>query len=214
MKEIRYTLITDGSSDRALMPILNWLLMELGVNIPIQAAWADLARLPHPPKKLEDRIEKAIALYPCDLLFIHRDAEKETRQKRVSEIHQAVNLLKEDVKLPVVCVIPVKMTEAWLLIDEKAIREAAGNPKGSQSLNLPKPSTIEKLSDLKENLKALLELARGHSSRKSQKFLIARARIAELIDDFHPLKQLPAFMDLESELKPTLGDRGWISDLT
>jgi hypothetical protein len=214
MKEIRYTLITDGSSDRALMPILNWLLMELGVNIPIQAAWADLARLPHPPKKLEDRIEKAIALYPCDLLFIHRDAEKETRQKRVSEIHQAVNLLKEDVKLPVVCVIPVKMTEAWLLIDEKAIREAAGNPKGSQSLNLPKPSTIEKLSDLKENLKALLELARGHSSRKSQKFLIARARIAELIDDFHPLKQLPAFMDLESELKQTLGDRGWISDLT
>jgi hypothetical protein len=214
MKEIRYTLITDGSSDRALMPILNWLLMELGVNIPIQAAWADLARLPHPPKKLEDRIEKAIALYPCDLLFIHRDAEKETRQKRVSEIHQAVNLLKEDVKLPVVCVIPVKMTEAWLLIDEKAIREAAGNPKGSQSLNLPKPSTIEKLSDLKENLKALLELARGHSSRKSQKFLIARARIAELIDDFQLLKQLSAFMDLESELKQTLGDRGWISDLT
>ena len=212
MKEIRYTLITDGSSDRALMPILNWLLMELGVNIPIQAAWADLARLPHPPKKLEDRIEKAIALYPCDLLFVHRDAEKETRQKRVSEIHQAVNLLKEDVKLPVVCVIPVKMTEAWLLIDEKAIREAAGNPKGNQCLNLPKPSTIEKLSDPKETLKALLNLARGHSPRKPSKFSITR--IAELIDDFQLLKQLSAFMDLESELKQTLGDRGWISDLT
>lgn len=211
MKEIRYTLITDGSSDRALMPILTWLLIELGVNIPIQAAWADFRRLPNPPKKLEDRIEKAIALYPCDLLFVHRDAEKETRQKRVLEIHQAVDLLKEDVKLPVVCVIPVKMTEAWLLIDEKAIREAAGNPKGSQSLNLPKPSTIEKLSNPKETLRSLLELARGHSPRKPQKFSITR--IAELIDNFQLLKQLPAFVDLESELKQTLGDRGWLRDL-
>jgi hypothetical protein len=64
-------------------------------------------------------------------------------------------LLKEDVKLPVVCVIPVKMTEAWLLIDEKAIREAAGNPKGRQPLNLPKPSKTEELSDPKETLKPI-----------------------------------------------------------
>ena len=212
MKEIRYTLITDGSSDRALISILTWLLIELGVNIPIQSAWADLARLPHPPKKLADRIEKAIALYPCDLLFVHRDAEKEPRQNRVLEINQAVESIPLNVKLPVVCVIPVKMTEAWLLIDEKAIREAAGNPKGNQSLNLPKPSKIEKLSDPKETLKALLNLARGHSSRKKQKVSITR--IAELIDDFQPLKQLPAFIALEFELKQTLGDRGWLRDLT
>ena len=200
------------------MPILTWLLIELGVKIPIQPTWADFRRLHNPPKKLEDRIQKAIALYPCDLLFVHRDAEKESRQKRVSEIHQAVDLLKEDVQLPVVCVIPVKMTEAWLLIDEKAIREAAGNPKGNKPLNLPKSSKIEELSDHKETLKGLLEAARGHSSRKShrksQNFSIERARIAELIDDFHPLKQLPAFIDLESELKQTLGDRGWLRDLT
>jgi hypothetical protein len=206
MKEIRYTLITDGSSDRALMPILTWLLIELGVNIPIQPTWADFRRLHNPPKKLEDRIQKAIALYPCDLLFVHRDAEKESRQKRVSEIHQAVNLIKEDVTFPVVCVIPVKMTEAWLLIDEKAIREAAGNPKGTQILNLPKPSKTEELSDPKETLKGLLETAHGHSSRKPQKFSTARARIADLIDDFQLLKQLPAFIALESELKQTLSE--------
>jgi hypothetical protein len=47
------------------------------------------------------------------------------------------------------------MTEAWLLIDEKAIREAAGNPKGRQPLNLPKPSKTEELSDPKETLKPI-----------------------------------------------------------
>jgi hypothetical protein len=209
MKEIRYTLITDGSSDRALMPILTWLLIELGVNIPIQPTWADFRRLHNPPKKLEDRIQKAIALYPCDLLFVHRDAEKESRQKRVSEIHQAVNLIKEDVTFPVVCVIPVKMTEAWLLIDEKAIREAAGNPKGSQPLNLPKPSKTEELSDPKEILKGLLETARGHAPRRQQ--TVSITRIAELIDDFQPLKQLPAFRQLESELRDTLYVRKFVA---
>ena len=202
MKEIRYTLITDGSSDRALMPILTWLLIELGVNIPIQSTWADFRRLHNPPKKLEDRIHKAIALYPCDLLFVHRDAEKESRQKRVLEIHQAVNLIKEDVILPVVCVIPVKMTEAWLLIDEKAIREAAGNPKGRQPLDLPKTSNTEGLSDPKETLRGLLETARGHAPRRQQ--TVSITRIAELIDDFQPLKQLPAFRELESELRDAL----------
>ena len=202
MKEIRYTLITDGSSDRALMPILTWLLIELGVNIPIQSTWADFRRLHNPPKKLADRIQKAIALYPCDLLFVHRDAEKESRQKRVLEIHQAVNLIKEDVILPVVCVIPVKMTEAWLLIDEKAIREAAGNPKGRQPLDLPKTSNTEGLSDPKETLRGLLETARGHAPRRQQ--TVSITRIAELIDDFQPLKQLSAFRELESELRDAL----------
>ena len=168
MKEIRYTLITDGSSDRALMPILTWLLIDLGVNLPIQPTWADFRRLHNPPKKLEDRIHKAIALYPCDLLFVHRDAEKEPRQKRVSEINQAVESIPLDVRLPVVCVIPVKMTEAWLLIDEKAIREAAGNPKGRQPLDLPKTSNTEGLSDPKETLRGLLETACGHAPRRQK----------------------------------------------
>ena len=209
MKEIRYTLITDGSSDRALMPILTWLLIDLGVNLPIQSAWADFRRLHNPPKKLEDRIQKAIALYPCDLLFVHRDAEKESRQKRVLEIHQAVNLIKEDVILPVVCVIPVKMTEAWLLIDEKAIREAAGNPKGRQPLDLPKTSNTEGLSDPKETLRGLLETARGHAPRRQQ--TVSITRIAELIGDFQPLKQLPAFRELESELRDTLYVRKFVA---
>ena len=184
------------------MPILTWLLIELGVNIPIQSTWADFRRLHNPPKKLADRIQKAIALYPCDLLFVHRDAEKESRQKRVLEIHQAVNLIKEDVILPVVCVIPVKMTEAWLLIDEKAIREAAGNPKGRQPLDLPKTSNTEGLSDPKETLRGLLETARGHAPRRQQ--TVSITRIAELIDDFQPLKQLSAFRELESELRDAL----------
>jgi hypothetical protein len=82
MDEIRYTLITDGSSDRALIPILTWVLRERGGVNRIQPEWADLGRLPRPPAALQNRILAAIDLFPCDLLFVHRDAEREDPEHR------------------------------------------------------------------------------------------------------------------------------------
>lgn len=42
MRDLRYTLVADGSSDVALLPILTWLLRRNGVALSIQATWADL----------------------------------------------------------------------------------------------------------------------------------------------------------------------------
>ena len=77
MRELRFTLMADGSSDMALLPILVWLLRRHFGSIPIQPEFADLRRLQNPPNELFERIAKSIELYPCDLLFVHRDAERE-----------------------------------------------------------------------------------------------------------------------------------------
>jgi hypothetical protein len=45
MMELHYTLISDGSSDRALIPILNWLLKIHLNDWAIQPQWADLRGL-------------------------------------------------------------------------------------------------------------------------------------------------------------------------
>lgn len=86
MDEIHYTLITDGPSDRALLPILTWILREKGDVSLVQSEWADLRRLPQPLQSLHERILSAIDLFPCDLLFIHRDAEREDPESRYREI--------------------------------------------------------------------------------------------------------------------------------
>lgn len=139
MSDLRYTLLSDGSSDRALLPILNWLLRSHQSDFAVQPQWADLRRLPKQEQlNLSTRIKSSLELYPCDLLFIHRDAEKESRQKRVEEVRKALEQVGETVsQFPFVCVIPVRMTEAWLLFDEVAIRKASGNPRGKQILQLP-----------------------------------------------------------------------------
>lgn len=210
MKEIRCTLLTDGSSDKALLPIISWLFREHCPEFAVQKEWADLYRLPKETvKKLPDRIRLSLDLYPCDVLFIHRDAEKMALKERIVEIKTA--LQDTEHPPPTVCVVPVRMTEAWLLHDEQAIRQAAGNPNGQQSLSLPKMSSVENLSDPKQTLYDLLRTASGQISRR-RKFDPDRMvhRVADLINSFEPLRQLPAFISFESELVAAAKKQHWI----
>jgi hypothetical protein len=61
MTDLRYTLVTDGSIDKAFIPLLTWLLQDVGVQYPVQAAWADLVRVPDRPRTLEARIRWVLA---------------------------------------------------------------------------------------------------------------------------------------------------------
>lgn len=213
MKELSYTLLSDGSSDKALMFILTWLLREHQIDCAIQSTWADLRRLPKPPKILLQRIIKGLDLYPCDLLFIHRDAEKEPYKKRVAEIREAIEeAMKESVVVPpTICVIPVRMQEAWLLFDETAIRNAAGNPRGHNSLQLPMIATLEQIPNPKDILHKLLCEASGLTGRRLKQFSVHERvhRLAELINDFSPLRALPAFQALEVEIVRVIQEQGW-----
>ena len=131
---MRFTLIADGASDAVLMPILTWSIRQHKVS-PVAGQWADLGRMPRQSNRAR-LIQSALDLYPCDVLFVHRDAEAQSPEARRSEI---VSLMAET-SVPQVPVVPVRMTEAWLLFDEKAIRWAASNPNGSQPLGLPESS--------------------------------------------------------------------------
>jgi hypothetical protein len=151
MSALRFTLVSEGSSDAALLHPLRWLLQANGVNRPIESNWADLRAFPKPISRLEHKIKAALELYPCDLLFVHRDADREPRATRVEEIRSAVQRISSDffADRPYVCVVPVRMTEAWLLFDEKAIRQAAGNPRSATPLCLPLVSNVEDMPDPK-----------------------------------------------------------------
>jgi len=212
MDEFRYTLVTDGSSDRALIPILNWLLIENGVGRPIQPAWADFGVLSLPDRtRLVDRLKLWLVYYPCDLLFIQRDAERESRVSRVQEIDEAVACLPEAMSPEYVRVIPIRMQEAWLLIDEAAIKAAAGNKGYTGQLELPVVSRLEGLANPKGVLNELLRHASDLNRRRQRSFRVAKhARlVTEFIEDFSPLRQLSAFGALEEEVSNAIQENGW-----
>lgn len=210
MNRIRYTLLSDGSSDRMLMPILEWLLRRCCPNYALEPEWADLGRLRSPPKTMCERIIKTLELYDTDLLFIHRDVEGQTFELRREQISDA---LGAQTAKPAVRVIPVRMQEAWLLFDEGAIRKAAGNPNGRVSLQLPPLGTVESLTNPKEFLFQLICVASElpPSRRKKLRPQKRAHRISESIGDFTPLLELSAFRALEQELSDVVREAGWNS---
>ena len=210
MTELRYTLVTDGSSDIALIPILTWLLKENGVAYAIQPAWADLNRIPHQERRrLEDKIRWGLELYPCDLLFVHRDAERESRENRVNEIGTAIQSVV--ISVPRICVVPVRMQETWLLFDESAINNAAGNPSNRHSLNLPAINRLEELPDPKTALHDRLRQASNLRGRRLSGFPVSEyaRRVTQYIQDFSLLRRLSAFTALESEIEQIIEQQGW-----
>jgi len=197
---IRATLLTEGSSDQVLLPILRWLLASI-TEEPVEVVWADLRGVVAQPRTLTDKVRCAGELYPCDLLFVHRDRDNATVTHREDEIRAA-----SSGTFPVVPVIPVQTQEAWLLIDESALRQAAHKPTGQAELRLPKTSAIERLADPKGVLYQALRAASEATGRRAKRFSPARAahRLASTIDDWSPLRQLTAFKKLTEDTRAGL----------
>ncbi len=203
MRHIQFTLFADGPTDCALLPILDWLIRE--THGPETVAHEFLSK-PELRSDLSfpDRLQTALELAPCDVLFVHRDAEKQDPQLRYEEITAAVTALQlPGTKIPHVCIVPIRMTEAWLLTDEGAIRKAAGRPNSTDPLVLPKLTRLESLPDPKATLHQLLREASGKKGRRLASFDVrdAAALVSDCTPSFAPLRQLGAFARLEADLR-------------
>lgn len=99
--------------------------------------------------------------------------------------------------------IPVRMQEAWLLVDETAIRRAAGNPNGTAPLELPGSSRLEDLPDPKTVLHDTLRSASGLRGVRRRRLNVRASvhRVADFIDDLSELRRLRAFTRLEEDLQ-------------
>jgi hypothetical protein len=198
MKELTSTLLAEGSSDRVLIPLLDLLLSDL-CDAPIAAIAMANASIPK-SLQLRERIGQAVTLFPSEILFVHRDVDAQTTQQRVKEIEDTA---KGYSTVKLVCVIPVRMTEAWLLTEEESIRRAVGNPRGTTELNLPSLGRLEALPDPKEELFRCMRLAVDLNSRRMRGFIPEqhRHKVGEQITDLSKLRKLPSFVHLENQLR-------------
>lgn len=183
-------MICDGGTDRALIPIINWAIHRLDPGVEI---------LEPDFRKRQGSLQAFLQKHESNamLIFVHRDSEKETRSERLREF-EGVD------RQGVVPLIPVRMTEAWLLFDSLAIARAADAP--GASVVVPSLGSIETLPDPKALLEELLLEAAGNPTGRKRKMfkrriVSRRVSVASLISDYAPLEQLPAFAAFQAELK-------------
>lgn len=198
MKRVTATLITDGSSDKLLAPLIE-LLLSAHTELAYQVVCAE--GLPPLSSGLSARINSALQLFPCDFLLVHRDDEGVGTTVRQQEIESEWAGSQKTATL--ICVIPVRMSEAWLIANETPIRAAVGNPNGVDSLDLPATKNIESLPDPKAILFAALKAASGLNSTRKRSFKPHqyRHRVSELTDDLVPLRKLSSFRHLEVQIQ-------------
>lgn len=196
---VKFLLISDGSSDAALIPILSYVLKRKFNDLDFIGDRADFFRVPRRPKTLRQKIQLGKDLYEPDIIFIHRDCENDSINKRCEEIQEALHDLPLE---RVIKVIPLRMTEAWLLIDESAIRMAVGNPNGTVRLNLPPINRLERLPDPKETLESLLKTASELSGRRLASLNTRKSiqLVSQYIEDYELLHELNAFQHLKEQI--------------
>lgn len=196
-RQITFSVIADGGTDRTLIPILQWALHRLDPDVDILEP--DFC-------KRQGTVAEFIQQYESHsmLIFVHRDAERSSLEERRNEF---INVIRAEV----VPVIPVRMTEAWLLIDAYAIARAADRPDAVVSL--PPVRQLENVADPKQLLEDLLMEAAGDlAGRRLTRFKASlterRVNVASLISDFGALEELPAFQSFQAALSAAYPYRG------
>lgn len=188
-RQLTWAIVADGGTDRLLVPVIQWAIHRLDPDVEI---------LEPEFRKRRGSIEESIGACSSGamIVFVHRDSENLTLHDRLQEF-EAVAREK------VVPVVPVQMSEAWILFDGPAVAKAAG----SRTADVPVPRTteIESIGNPKERLDELLFLAAGEpTGRRGRNFRRSlaqrRVSVAEYIVDYSPLESVPAFRSFQGTL--------------
>lgn len=196
-------LIGEGNDDEVLLNPLRWIVLRC-TDAEVAWRWVDASALGLTrATKLSERVQRTLEHVRPQLLFVHRDADNAGWEARVEEIQRAVGATT------FVPVVPVRATEAWFLLFEPELRQAVGRRSSRAPLNLPPPSRIETLSDPKRCLEeALRDAASARVLPSDRDRSRALRRISDLVEDWSPLRQLPAFQRLESDTRAALTQLG------
>ena len=162
---VHFILIAEGSSDDSLVAHLEGLCVEAGAD-EVTGTAPDLRRLRSPVgHTVAAKLKACLELEPqANLVLIHRDADSRDPRPRLQEIEGAVS--ECGLRVQWAPVVPAQETEAWLLLDQDAIRRGVGRPSGRCALGLPDPDSVEDLSNPKKCLEEALVAAAEVTGRR------------------------------------------------
>lgn len=195
--------VAEGSSDAPLGELVESLFLARSVDIHLTRP--DYSLLDEQVgKNLTARLKAGISLMAGDpdVVVFHRDVDNTDHSKRRGEMRDALTGANSSGVL--VPVIPLRMTEAWLLLDEAAIRTAAGNPNGRTKLNLPTVREVERLADPKKVLRETILTAADVTGRRRERlaarFSSSRRQLLERLDPSGPVTELRSWQNLIADV--------------
>ncbi|OAD19298.1 hypothetical protein THIOM_005076 [Candidatus Thiomargarita nelsonii] len=144
------------------------------------------------------------------ILIVHSDADAETDERafneRIKPCFDLVTNADEPLCKDLVAIIPVQMTEAWMLADISPLKEQLGSDKTREELSVMFPlKYLEKMADPKSKIHEIIRMA--------FKNLPARRRKVNIGSLYSPLgqqvnldilEQLPSYLKFKENLTEAL----------
>lgn len=197
MMYVQFVLLREGSSDNGLRAHLETLLVREGADEAVGEVRGYTGTV---LAKLNAFLDEE---FPVHVIFVHRDADRDDFRDREREVFDAASSIAGCP--PVIPVVPVTMTEAWLLTSESAIREVSGNPDGAMRIAMPPLSGVESVADPKALLKTLIAEASGLAGRQlatiNNNFHSNRETLLDRLDVEGPISRLAAWQRLVDDLR-------------
>jgi len=142
------------------------------------------------------------------VLCVHTDADDNTDTNVYqNKINPALNVLEnsdEDICKNIVPVVPVQMTEAWMLADKELLKRELGTNKNDNELAIYK--TAEEYSDPKEAIKNAIVIVNQERTRRHRKDLNISdlyQRIGQSIS-INKLKDVPSYSKFQMNIREVL----------
>lgn len=218
MRWLGTALYAEGPTDvRFLQPLLQRACTQLcltGCNEPVEVS--DVLDLQSSPStRGQARAQRIVAAAreardAWSILFIHADADTDPDRAIEERVEPARALLQAEWGAHSVAVVPVKMTEAWVLADVQALKNAFGTTRTEHELGLADAVAHgpDRLNDPKATLEDACRRSRG--KRRSSTVAAYFGLIGETAS-IDQLRKLLAYSRMEAELRLALRTLGFLS---
>lgn len=192
---LTFALVREGTSDDGLLPHLRELMVRAGAPAVFGSSRDYIGSV------LDCLNEVQSEDGQVHIVFVHRDADRSSGAQRRAQILSAASSLVSPLVIPVV---PIQELEAWLLVDEMAIREVVGRPRGRSPLPLPPLTAIERQARPKEVLMSACLIASETTGRRRDQerraFPRRRRTLLERLDIDGPVRQLTSWRQMEADI--------------
>ncbi len=223
MHYLKLALIAEGSSDHRFLPlVLRRLTINLCANhatrmVDVDNEVLDLTAMRAADPTVASRsirgrqilLETAGAF---NVLFVHADGGGDPEAARAAHFDPLADWTAQQTTLATsrpVAVIPVREMEAWVLADGDALRSAFGTVLSNSDLGIPaRARDVESVADPKQTLNQAYDRVVGRRRRRKERASNFLGSIGESVR-LERLRQIPAFQDLDRDLRQALDDLGY-----
>jgi len=217
MSQVILALYAEGSTDGGFLPQIIRRTTRVilsqhdrpDIEVPLpDSQWGKPAKI---AKRVECILHAARKTAGYHALIIHSDGDDRGYEQTMAELfqpgkeHVLAASTHENVCVDLVPLIPVRMTEAWMLADPDALCTVLGKKLEARALGMPtKARLVEKELTPKKTLDLVIQMAYPHQSRDWKRFKAKLYRELGSEIDLKRLNDLPSYQQFVEDMTTTL----------